>query len=269
MLEMRRLAYLNALDVPVYIPRVGLPGAKPSVLCELPRGIQSETSVIFDAQNDSSIQDTVQNTAPTTKSQGSAQLAALQQELSGERKTSQINRNNQVNKVNDNAAVEGSTERGFEKDGYIDTVSDSQNSMVHYHLALFQPLPGMMIISPSQGMDNRHLRLLKNILRAIQQPVDMLAPIDHFIWPPKNLPAIMGSDQTAALETLGSLLDGYRKKHQINTLLVLDEEIGQLISNFDLQVVEVVVLPSLNAMLSKARFKQQAWQKLQKAFRLN
>jgi len=260
--EAKRLAYLDAMGVDVYLPRVVLPGACPSVHIGEPAFFSSELapSPLSEAPHQPEAK-------PQPAGNASLKLAALQEELS----------------AGDSAGRARTTEKSVEKHTVAENgqpveapVSDIGPSVRPVNLALFQPVPGMMLVTSAAGMDNRHLRLLKNILRALNHRVDMLVPMDNFTWPPKNISAAIPVDQQAASETLCSLLEGYQKKLQLKVLLVFGSDPaeliaptggniaeGELFQNFELAGMQSIVLPGIEEMLTKARFKQQAWQQLQ------
>jgi hypothetical protein len=143
------------------------------------------------------------------------------------------------------------------------------------HLSIFQPAPGLLMLNPAEGVHNEHLKLLRNILRALGRQVsDIPVPLDSFHWPPRGSGDMTGAfGVEAARETLHSLLEGYQQRYSIDVLVLMGESLqellfpekeqsGELFEAIDLHGMSVRAVPSLQHMLDHPMSKHQAWQVL-------
>jgi len=247
--EVQRLAYLNAMDVISYIPRVNLPGAKPSMLCDL-----TDCAVLLDM-------------AP-------ALTANISQEHKvGKESLTQLQSGLATNKVATavpvSAAVQVPTKNNI--------VKDAAQINVRFHWVIFQPVQELLILLPAAHQENSCMQLLKNILSAIDIKYSAIAPLENFVWPPA-LPASVNLAPVSnslgdARETVQALLEGYQLKQQrlqqpLRNILVFDDNLGRTLFN-DMIIPElpIRILPSLQVMSVSspekiAEAKRITWQKL-------
>lgn len=237
MSETERLSYLEAMGVESYVPRLALPGALPSVLCEM------QASPVIEVAEDVSGRDALKQLV--TKPLAAQKPAAP------------------ASPRNVTPPVQAATQ------------TTTQVS-VRFHWVIFQPTPAMLLLVPSAHTDQNCLQLLKKILAAIGV-VGPLVQLENFVWPPvsasvsaRSIPANSLSD---AKETLQALLEGYQLKQKtsqgtIDHVLVFDENLGKtLFEGFHIQDMQIRILPSLQLMLTSApekvaELKQAAWQRL-------
>ncbi len=240
------------MGVDSYLPRMTLPGAKVSQRCEWPL-----TAVL---------QPAIAESTPRTPSgqpgfaPGTNPLQAIQQELA------------EATGKPVTAAVAAKAVEPDEGQAEITDQPTTGSEVSHFHLTLFQPVAGMLVLNHAEGLENVHLRLLKNILFALGHRVDMVAPLDNFEWPPSGGAGPLSADRQAASETLNSLLEVYQQKYALDRLLVFGTELAavifqsgqdeELFSGVELHGMTVRVMPSFQQMVHDGRFKQQAWQQL-------
>lgn len=240
--EVERLAYLEAMGVESYIPRLVLPGALPSPVFEMLAPVSASTSASAgeDVVSGSEVlKQLLTDAAPAPKPPTPSRNVAAQQTMQ--------------------ATTPSATQVG-----------------VRFHWTIFQPTPTMLLLIPAAHTDRDCMQLLKKILAAIGV-AEPTAASEQFIWPPATnaMSARMSAANNLAdaKETLHGLLEGYQLKQKklqgtIDYVLVFDENLGQtLFDGFSSPAMQVRILPSLQLMLSSApekvaALKQMAWQRL-------
>ncbi len=242
--ETERLTYLDAMGVISYIPRVVLPGALPSVLCE---------ETVYEAAAGKEVASEVPLAANS--------LRELQGSLAGKNST-------------DKRAV---SVKPAQAKAATQAVSTSQIN-VRFHWVIFQPVPEMLLLVPVAHTDRNGLELLKKILSAIGILNIPLSPLENFVWPPVAHNSVqtiaMGNGLNDARETLQAFLEGYQFKQKqqqqalIKNALVFDGNLGKTIfEGMNLPDIQLRILPSLHLMLTSspekiAEAKQLTWQRL-------
>jgi hypothetical protein len=141
-----------------------------------------------------------------------------------------------------------------------------------FRLALYHPVPGLLVMVDANHSEAVHLQLLASLLRALGLAVDALVPVDVFCWPPESHSVFSGDDVVAASELLNSMLEGFGHKHQVTNVLVLGEQFGQLIlldrhddelfCDVELHGINLRIIPGLQSMLDDPANKKQAWTQL-------
>ena len=244
--EVERLAYLSAMGIESYIPRIGLPGALPSVVCEMP------------------VSDTIQEqkSAPSENAAGKASLKELQSSLASQKPVNQ-------KPVPPKPVVIPS------QSAEVSAAASAQIN-VRFHWTLFQPVSEMLLLVPIAHTDQYCIALLKKILSAIGVVEVSLVPIDNFVWPPSSgssLRGVAGNGLHDARETLQAFLEGYQLKQKsqqqmIHNVLVFDGNLGKtLFEGVSFPDMQLRILPSLQLMLNStpekvAEAKQFTWQRL-------
>lgn len=237
MSETERLSYLAAMGIESYVPRLALPGALPSVLCEIEAS--PEVAVAESASGRDALKQLVAKPVVTQKP----------------------------------PAVP--LPRNMVSPAQVATQTTTQVS-VRFHWVIFQPTPATLLLVPSAHTDQNCLQLLKKILAAIGVAEPLVA-LENFVWPPVSASAptqsILVNSLSDAKETLHALLEGYQLKQNniptaINHVLVFDENLGKtLFEGASIPGMQVRILPSLQLMLTSspekvAELKQVAWQRL-------
>lgn len=234
--EIRRLQYLEAMGIDSYVPRQVLPGAFPSVIFDWPEVIVETLPQVSD-------------TAIADKNA----LQKLQQDLGmSQRKLPAASKAANVAM----SIIEPSTTAAL-------------RNVLQFQLAIFQPIPALLVLVPAQHTNAVHFQLLKNILLAIAVKTDHLAPIDNFNWPPRVTGAVkVHHALEAAQETLHALLEGYQKNKGIKNILIFAGDLADKL--FPIEAAQDQTLPSLNVlllpdfqqMLDDGVHKKITWQKI-------
>jgi hypothetical protein len=233
--EAERLAYLDAMGVESYTPRMILPGALPSALYDIDSGKKAE----------------VPEPAPEI--------------ISGSTSGKDVLKHLQLD-VPDSTTV-------IAKAPVPQKQVQTQVS-VRFHWAIFQPTPAILLLLPSAHTEQNCMELLKKMMSAIGVIAPLL-PLEDFVWPPvlHNPSRRATSSLADARETLHALLEGYQLKQKklqqpLKHVLVFEENLGKTL--FDGAVfpdLQLRILPSLQLMLTSspekvAELKRSAWQRL-------
>lgn len=235
--EQERLAYLQAMGVDSYVPRVVLPGARPSPVQPLVAILPPvATPVAGDRQPEA--------------------LADLRRELGAARPAP--------------ATKPANTRRNAPVAVAKTTVASSQDDISSFQLVIFHPIPALLLLVPQLHTDKAHLQLLGNILQAIDVRTAALVPKGNFAWPlPGARPGgPIGNDLASARETLESLLEGYRQKQGVQRVLVFSLQLGKLLfpatndHGVQSSPLMIQVVPGLKEMLEDSQQKKLAWQRL-------
>ena len=233
--EVERLAYLDAMGVDSYTPRVILPGALPSVLD------------VIDNNETMELTETAQEVTSATVS-GQDVLKQLQAEIT-------------------------SPKAPVAKTATVQKSASTQIS-VRFHWIIYQPISTMLLLLPSAHAEQNCMELLRKMMSAIDVNAP-LVPMENFVWPPvsNNASHRSSSSLEDARETLHALLEGYhlkQKKQQqpLRQVLVFDENLGRaLFDGITIADLEIRILPSLHLILTSspekvAELKRLAWQRL-------
>ena len=241
--ETERLAYLEAMGVASYIPRLVLPGALPSPACSMP---------VYEVEM--AVATTVTVDAGREVISGGDVLKQL---LAG-------------------PAPKPASPQNVVSPPIQTTIPSSAQVGVRFHWTIFQPTPAMLLLVPAAHTDKDCMQLLTKILAAIGVAAPTVA-MEQFIWPPatntRSAHAPVVNSLADAKETLHGLLEGYQMKQKklqnaVDHVLVFDENLGQtLFDGFSVPAMQVRILPSLQLMLNSApekvaALKQAAWQRL-------
>jgi len=254
--EAERLSYLQAMGVESYIPRVALPGARPSLACEMP------------AFESSGKQEPALAEANSAKHPLKALQESLVEAKPARATTPSLPASNQTATTNQTAIQMGTQK--------------SMQINVRFHWVIFQPVPEMLLLVPVAHTDQNGMELLKKILAAIDVLNAPLSPLENFVWPPPSHPSqfVTGNSLSDAQETLQALLEGYQLKQKqqqtvLSNVLVFDGNLGKtLFEGMRLPGIQLRILPSLSLMLTSApekiaEAKQLTWQRLKDIKRVN
>jgi len=213
--EDAHLAYLYAMGIPLYTPRVVLPGARPAPL--------REHAVI--AEQVSPAVTAAKSSAPVLH------LQALQQTLRATVTTT-------AQPQNRSAALQA-------KPQTVTAKPVAARVHLRFHWAIYQPVPAMLALVPIAQTDTQALSLLKKILAAIRIP-ESLAKHSEFVWPPTGngdhaVPSLRIED---AREALQAFFEGCRLKQTeaspLRHVLVFDGDLAKTVfEGVDLQPLQV------------------------------
>lgn len=238
--EAERIRYLDAMGVVSYIPRIELPGAQPSVLCDA-TGLENAVS---------SVSVIAEPVAPLKNAPGKETLRQLQASLAAPAKPAA-------------RVVPGPAPR------VTSAAQKTPPSMaVHFHWAILKPSPSMLLLIPVSHLGQVQMELLKKILGAINITVPALSTQEQVSWPPDFKP-VGASTFTIddAREMLQALLQGWQKRFgELRHVLVFDPHLGKtLFQEIHVEGIHLRILPSLQEMTVNppekiAEAKQIAWQ---------
>lgn len=241
MTEAERIRYLDAMGVVSYIPRIELPGAKPSVLCDA-SGCEELPLVVYSI-----------SAAPKP---GRDTLQQLQAGL-GVSKAVPVKSAPRV--------VPGPAPRVTSA-----TLKTPAAMAVHFHWVVLQPAPSLLLLAPAAHLGQAQLELLKNILAAIQVVAPVVSTQEQVSWPPDRKPAGASSFTIDdAREMVRALLQGWQKRFgELRHVLVFDPHLGKtLFDGVSVPGLGLRVLPSLYEMTASppekiAEAKKTTWQLL-------
>jgi hypothetical protein len=254
--EVQRQAYLRAMEVDSYFPRLKLPGALASTLCQLPDISEAsvvDASLLADVET---VPAEVINAEPVNKAGGS-RVAALQA-LLGDKPSAPVKKKI----VAQPESIEGAV---------ADTEQQTQ-STPHFSLSIIRGQNLLIIDEGLQGHVNpsEYLQLLHNILVAIGAGKQQLS-IDAFVWPMvKNSP--LDQSEVAARETLVSFLSKQCLQLGAKYIVLMGDTAARYISE-ELAVGELVAFSSIpvqlihtisaGSVLADSALKPQLWMQLQ------
>lgn len=240
--EAERLAYLDAMGVQSYTPRVILPGALRSEQCE--------ASELFELSKPEAV--------AVSASDAFKQLQASLADV----------------KTRNPVAIQSPTTPTVNT---VPSLSVRATQMsVRFHWVIFQPTQAVLLLIPSAHTDQKCMELLKKILSAIGI-VAPLTALENFVWPPvlavSSDRAVTMNSLNDAKETLSALLEGYQLKQKkspehLKQVLVFDENLGKtLFEGVDIPGLQLRILPSLQLMVTSSpekvkELKGVAWQRL-------
>ena len=230
--ERQRQAYLQAMGVDQYFPRVELPGALPSSLRETPALLLEDEAVAeFDA--------------PVSGSQPKPDLQ-------------QIKASMQVVGGNAGAVPAAQPVNKPKRSEPVEAASDIPN----FALTIARTESGILILDEGLSAEQdytEYLRLLQNILLAVgagQQAIQL----DPFLWPMVQN-AQIDQSETAARQTLSAYLSKLIDDLSIRYLLVMGDTAEQYLAPVD-SLLLVKTVSALH-MLANPELKRQAWSDLQ------
>lgn len=264
--ESRRKAYLNAMGIDVYYPRVNLPGTKISPLyefdleeaLELPAAAGNPT---IDAQESRTatepniIRDAVKGARVESKEQSRA-----------------INENDAFSEI----APAGKVAKTEATSEPKQTATTALRFVLRYYkitdaLAVIEEYP----LQQSQDSNNEALNLLRNILHALTiQPEGSAFVPEHFNWPLLEGLSATADEATVARQALVGFIAGRQQQDGFKNLLVFAGFIDDLLigpddagNRRDYMIpgtdYSITLTHSLQSMLSYPRLKRDVWQQLQ------
>lgn len=236
--ERQRQTYLQAMGVDQYFPRVVLPGALPSSLCEVPAlPVEAETIAQVGAITQAEVQTSKPQPAPNLQ-----QIKASMQIVGGN--VGNVAAAQPVNKPVRSEPVEAASD------------------IPHFALTIAKTESGILILDEGLSAEQdytEYLRLLQNMLLAVgagQQAIQL----DPFVWPMVQNGQIDQSEM-AAKQTLSAYLSKLIDDLSVRYLLVMGNTAEQYLA----PVESVLLIKTVSAlqMLATPTLKRQAWDDLQ------
>jgi len=257
--ELRRQAYLGALEVDYYHPRLLLPAAAVSTLCELPQPVAPiavPVAAVVSAEATTTAATTIIETADSLRgTKNNPAMSALLDELRRSEGEGARAKSPEVVPVAAAAVIENST----------------AEQRPRFSLSIIR---GADVFIVDQGLDESvdqpaYLALLHNILFALGAAPAQLS-IDQFHWPMiKNSQVDQG--ETAAKQALQSFVGKQVEQLGLAYIVLMGEEpqryltasapAGQFIADPQLGGQCIVTASALQALQAPA-LKQQIWQDL-------
>ena len=242
MLEPRRSRYLRALGIDVYVPRVILPGARPSTACEW------EREAAFDVAGS--------RAAPT----GAAAVAALVGEPAPQAAPAPESVTRPARSLAPELDVPAAT-APRRAESTMPPVAKAEASDTAPRIALGIAVgSGILLVddAPANTGERGELqRLLANILFALRS--DGAAPtLDVFVWPMLKQPQLDHGAE-AARETLAAHIQNQIERHAVHTVLLLGAAAQQWVQ---VESTELRCVHSVSALgcLRQPADKRQLWQ---------
>ena len=252
--EPRRLAYMEAMGVDCYAPRLQLPGALASQLCAmpLPSAEQLEQPVAVAAS-------AMPGSTPLAPQQDGQGRAAAMQALLADKPAEP-------------------TDRGA--DAVVAPIGSTQTARSQVPQFSLSIIRGKGILLIDEGLPGdinpaEYLQLLQNIVFAVGAGKQSLS-IDAFVWPMSRSSQIDQSD-TAARQALAAFIAKQIEQLNIRYILVMGDTAAQYLSEQALPLGELVQPAQLAAqllrtrsawpLLSDAARKRDVWQDLQPLYR--
>ncbi len=245
--ELQRQAYMEAMGVDCYIPRLHLPAALPSVLCEIPE--LAEVPVAKTVANEAA--------APVTSTpKGKNGSAAAMQAL-----------------LDDDAPIKEASPQSVKTVTETLVQDTSANPIPHFSLSIVRG-GNVLIVDdglPGHVNPSEYLQLLHNILFALGAGKQQLA-IDSFVWPMvKN--SKIDQSETAARQTLDAFLSKQVDQLKAQYIIVMGEAAASYISSEALATgtlhthpqwkLPLICTNSASPMLSDPSLKRAVWNDLQ------
>ncbi len=249
--ELQRQAYMEAMGVDCYIPRLQLPAAPVSKLCAMP-------VVALQAVSEPAIATKIvtEPVATGTQSRASGSAAAMQA----------LFNEGDAPVVKKAAVIQADNNRGVKPSTHQEPVPQFALSIVRGNniLLLDEGLPAT--VDPSE-----YLQLIQNMLFALGAGKQNLS-IDAFIWPMIRNSQVDQSE-TAARQTLQAFLAKQIDQLGASYMLLMGDIVSQYLVDDALPVgdliqhpqLPVMVIRSLSAhrMLTEPQLKRDVWQDLQ------
>lgn len=244
--ELQRLAYLEAMGVDAYVPRLQLPGALASQLCAIPI-VEEQASVEYAAEP-------VQPVQPVKAPVAVKGHAAAAHALFDDQLDKKIRKPAAVTKV---ASVR--TQQ---------TVQDSPQ----FSLSIVRASHILIIDGGLEGHINPqdYLQLLHNMLFALGAGKQQLS-IDAFVWP-MNKNNQIDQGEIAARQTLEAFLAKQAEQMSKRYFLVMGDVASRYVSRDPLPVgefvkygqldVQLIRTQSASQMLTQPHIKHEVWRDL-------
>ena len=244
--ELQRQAYMKAMGVDCYIPRLHLPAALPSVLCEMP--VLSEVTATNTVSHQSGASE-----APALKAKNGSAAA---QALLGEDQPARAESRPSVKAVTEEWVATTSAKAIPQ---FVLSIVRGSNILI-----VDDGLPGD--VNPSE-----YLQLLHNLLFALGAGKQQLA-IDNFIWPMvKN--SQIDQSEVAARQTLDAFLSKQVAQLKAQYIIVMGEVAAHYITGETLTTGQLHTHPqwqlplictnSASPMLADPSLKGAVWRDLQ------
>ena len=271
--ELQRQAYLEAMGVDCYSPRLQLPGALPSPLCAMPAGAAQSAGAV------------AANALVATPWQAGQGRAAAMQALLGDKLLGDKLLDDKLLDGKPPANQPANTGKELVNAGTVDTAAEliaagsaSRQSVPRFSLSITRANRLLLIDDGLPGHINpaEYLQLLENIVFAVGAGKQQLS-IDAFVWP-MSRSSQFDQSETAARQMLEAFIA--KQINHLNTryILVMGDTAAQYLSQQPLPLGELVPHPHLAVqllrtrsacpLLSDAALKPEVWRDLQPLYRL-
>ncbi|MEH6556361.1 MAG: hypothetical protein V7459_03990 [Oceanicoccus sp.] len=250
--ELQRLAYLEAMGVDAYTPRLQLPGALASQLCAIPV-VKAQASVVLATEPVQSVQSV--KTPVMTKGHAAAAHALFDDQLD--------------KKIRKPAAVISVAPVRSQQ-----TAQDSPQ----FSLSIVRASNILIIDGGLEGHINPqdYLQLLHNMLFALGAGKQQLS-IDAFVWP-MNKNNQIDQGEIAARQTLEAFLAKQAEQMSRRYFLVMGDVACRYVSRDPLPVgefvkygqldVQLICTQSASQMLTEPDIKREVWRDLSPLYRV-
>lgn len=266
--ESHRKAYLNAMGIDVYYPRVALPAAKSSPNYE------------FDGQGDIqrfSVGEDIRRRHFREKYE--AMVFASRQRIV----TESMRVGKEVGQLNPGGRghiIGAVTEESVEETAGSPAVTDSESSSLRFATRYYRITEKLAVIEeyPPQQLDDlskESLNLLRNILRALTIEIEpeVFTP-EYFNFPPIEGLTYEIDDKTAAKQVLQGFITGRQKQDGFENLLIFAGLVDGLLIGPDNSpnrrdykapgsAYSITLTHSLQSMLAYPKLKKEVWGQLQ------
>lgn len=252
--ELQRQAYMQAMGVDCYMPRLQLPGAAVSQLCQLPVVDEKPSSTATELETDNAA-----SPLPSDNNTTGNGSAAAMQALLGEPQV----------------AINTAKVKAVDVEAEVSLASTplAKQNIPHFSLSIVRGNNILLIDDGLQGHINpaEYLQLLQNMLFALGAGSQQLA-IDAFVWPMvKN--SHVDQSETAARQTLDAFLAKQVQQLQARFIILMGDTPasyigeqrlpeGTLIEQPQLSV-QVIRTLSASQMLLDPTVKAVVWAQLQ------
>lgn len=257
--ELQRQAYMEAMGVDCYMPRLQLPGAAVSQQCVLPDLALPMTIVADDAKDVSAVPAaTVQARAASSgASESSRAIQALFEQPSKAESLAQGRSASSIDEAVD----------------FIKSAAAKKQTVPSFSLSILRGSHIMLIDNAIPGHidPNSYMQLLQNMLFALGLGKQQLS-LDAFSWPMSHNSQVDQS-KSAAIQTLEAFLSKRVEQDNITYLILMGETAGQYL---DIEFapdaglgkharlpVQFVQTHSAGLMLDQPLLKPQVWEQLQ------
>lgn len=263
--ELQRQAYMEAMGVDCYMPRLHLPGAAVSEQCALPELAVATT--VSSPVTDTASAAPATTVAPTASSGASESTRAIQALFEQPSRAEVLAQSRSA----------GSSASIDEAVGFIQSAAAKKQAVPRFHLSILRSSNIMLIDDAIPGHINpdNYRQLLQNVLFALGMGKQPLM-LDAFAWPMINNSQIDQS-QSAAIQTLEAFLGKQVEQDSIAYLILMGNTATQYLNlepvadtglgkhaRLPLQFVHI---HSAGLMLDQPSLKPQAWQQLQPLYR--
>jgi len=275
--ELQRYAYLDAMGVDYYYPKLLLPGAKVSELCELPIGNEVNENAGYTDDNVEAKPASLteeRNTAEPAVSKGKNKSSEALYALFDDESDSKSSPKKKIENGRVSQVIESATQG-------VRTVAANErtvDSVPQFSLTIIR---GANILIIDDGLDDtvkrpEYLQLVTNMLFAVGAKSQQLT-LDTFNWPMVKK-AQFDQSATAAKQTLESFLLKQISHLSLSYILILGDTAkpylceqssanGQFINHKELSV-ELICTHSASQMMKDTATKKAAWFDLQPLHRV-